>query len=63
MEAMILNDDEKEWMQPLLDLRNALDSPEGENDWDKRDFRTSQGNRFKNSPNLLSSLSQQVQSH
>jgi DNA sulfur modification protein DndC len=44
MEAMILNDDEKEWMQPLLDLRNALDSPEGENDWDKRDFRRMSGN-------------------
>ena len=25
MEAMILNDEEKEWMQPLLDLRNELD--------------------------------------
>lgn len=36
MEAMILNDAEKEWMQPLLDLRNELDI---ENDRDKRDFR------------------------
>ncbi|MFN5838280.1 MAG: DNA phosphorothioation system sulfurtransferase DndC, partial [Pseudanabaena sp.] len=41
MEAMILNDDEKEWMQPMLDLRNALDSPD---DWDKRDFRRMSGN-------------------
>jgi DNA sulfur modification protein DndC len=36
MEAMILNDEEKEWMQPLLDIRNELDI---ENDRDKRDFR------------------------
>ena len=41
MEAMILNDDEKEWMLPMLDLRNALDSPD---DWDKRDFRRMSGN-------------------
>jgi DNA sulfur modification protein DndC len=36
MEAMIQNDEEKEWMQPLLDIRNELDIKE---DWDKRDFR------------------------
>ena len=36
MEAMIQNDEEKEWMQPLLDIRNELDI---ENDRDKRDFR------------------------
>ncbi|WP_449416273.1 DNA phosphorothioation system sulfurtransferase DndC [Phormidium nigroviride] len=36
MEAMILNDEEKEWMQPLLDIRNELDI---EDDRDKRDFR------------------------
>jgi DNA sulfur modification protein DndC len=36
MEAMIQNDQEKEWMQPLLDIRNELDI---ENDHDKRDFR------------------------
>jgi DNA sulfur modification protein DndC len=36
MEAMIQNDQEKEWMQPLLDIRNELDIP---NDHDKRDFR------------------------
>jgi DNA sulfur modification protein DndC len=36
MEAMIQNDEEKEWMQPLLDIRNELDVP---NDYDKRDFR------------------------
>ncbi|HEY9707678.1 MAG TPA: hypothetical protein V6D48_05690, partial [Oculatellaceae cyanobacterium] len=34
--AMIQNDDDKEWMQPLLDIRNELDI---ENDRDKRDFR------------------------
>ncbi|MEL7038829.1 MAG: DNA phosphorothioation system sulfurtransferase DndC [Cyanobacteria bacterium J06592_8] len=36
MEAMILNDEEKEWMQPLLDIRGELDI---KNDRDKRDFR------------------------
>lgn len=36
MEAMIQNDQEKEWMQPLLDIRNELDIP---NDREKRDFR------------------------
>lgn len=36
MEAMIQNDEEKEWMQPLLDLRNELDIKP---DKDKRDFR------------------------
>lgn len=36
MEAMILNDAQKEWMQPLLDIRNELDV---EDDRDKRDFR------------------------
>jgi len=40
MEAMIQNDEEKEWMQPLLDLRNELDV---ENDLDRRDFRRRQG--------------------
>lgn len=41
MEAMIQNDDEKEWMQPLLDIRNELDV---ENDRDRRDFRRMHGN-------------------
>lgn len=36
MEAMIQNDEEKEWMQPLLDIRNELDV---QDDRDKRDFR------------------------
>ena len=36
MEAMILNDEAKEWMQPLLDIRRELDI---KNDRDKRDFR------------------------
>ena len=35
MTAMIQNDNEKEWMEPLLLLRNELD----EHDHDKRDFR------------------------
>lgn len=36
MEAMIQNDEEKEWLQPLLDIRDELDI---QNDHDKRDFR------------------------
>jgi DNA sulfur modification protein DndC len=36
MHAMILNDEEKEWMQPLLDIRNELDIKD---DRPKRDFR------------------------
>lgn len=36
MEAMIQNDEEKEWMQPLLDIRNELDILD---DRPKRDFR------------------------
>ncbi|MEG4492735.1 DNA phosphorothioation system sulfurtransferase DndC [Microcoleus sp. D3_18_C4] len=36
MEAMIQNDEEKEWMQPLLDIRNELDIKD---DRPKRDFR------------------------
>jgi len=35
MEAMIQNE-EKEWMQPLLDIRNDLDV---QDDRDRRDFR------------------------
>ena len=41
MEAMIQNDEEKEWMQPLLDIRNDLDVV---NDRDRRDFRRISGN-------------------
>lgn len=36
MQAMIQNDEDKEWMQPLLDIRNELDEKD---DRDKRDFR------------------------
>ncbi len=36
MAAMIENDQEKEWLQPLLEIRNELDI---KNDRDKRDFR------------------------
>ena len=36
MEAMIQNDEEKEWMQPLLEIRNELDVAD---DHDRRDFR------------------------
>jgi DNA sulfur modification protein DndC len=36
LSAMIQNDEEKEWLQPLVDLRLELDI---QNDRDKRDFR------------------------
>jgi DNA sulfur modification protein DndC len=39
MTAMIQNDEEKEWMLPLLELRNEL----AEEDRDKRDFRRMTG--------------------
>ena len=35
MEAMIQNDEEKEWMQPLLDIRNELDI---KNDREKKKY-------------------------
>jgi len=41
MEAMIQNDEEKEWLQPLLDIRNDL---EVKNDRHRRDFRRLSGN-------------------
>jgi DNA sulfur modification protein DndC len=41
MQAMILNDEEKEWMIPLLELRNDLDLPD---DRPLRDFRRMNGN-------------------
>lgn len=40
MRAMIQNDEEKEWMLPLLALRNKLDQP---NDREIRDFRRMSG--------------------
>jgi DNA sulfur modification protein DndC len=40
MSAMIQNDQDKEWMQPLLDLRNDLDIPD---DRHLRDFRRMNG--------------------
>jgi len=40
MTAMIQNDEEKEWMLPLLELRNELDAPD---DRDRRDFRRMNG--------------------
>lgn len=41
MQAMIQNDDEKEWMLPLLELRNELDVQDDRN---LRDFRRMKGN-------------------
>ncbi|MNJ52807.1 hypothetical protein D3C77_481610 [compost metagenome] len=40
MHAMIQNDDQKSWMQPILDFRNNYLST---NDWDVRDFRRMNG--------------------
>jgi DNA sulfur modification protein DndC len=49
MHAMIQNDEEKEWMRPLLDLRNDLDV---QNDRGLRDFRRMNGlvQLFHNEP-------------
>ena len=44
MQAMIQNDEEKEWMLPLLELRNELDPPKTrEKDRPLRDFRRMNG--------------------
>ena len=44
MNAMIQNDEEKEWMQPLLELRNRLDPPDTPDaDRPLRDFRRMNG--------------------
>ena len=44
MQAMIRNDEEKEWMLPLLELRNELDPPKtDEGDRPLRDFRRMNG--------------------
>ena len=42
MEAMIANDEEKEWMIPLLEFRNKFGNEEG--DRDRRSFRRMHGN-------------------
>ncbi|MFE6530132.1 DNA phosphorothioation system sulfurtransferase DndC [Streptomyces rochei] len=41
MTAMIRNDEEKEWMRPLLELRNELDNKDAEKE--TRDFRRMNG--------------------
>ncbi len=44
MQAMIRNDEEKEWMLPLLELRNELDPPKtSDGDRPLRDFRRMSG--------------------
>ena len=44
MQAMIQNDDEKQWMLPLLELRNRLDAPRTpQGDRALRDFRRMNG--------------------
>lgn len=40
MQAMIQNDDQKSWMQPILDFRNTYLSVQ---DWDVRDFKRMNG--------------------
>lgn len=42
MEAMIMNDSEKEWMTPLLDFRNYIG--DAASDRERRDFRRMTGN-------------------
>lgn len=42
MEAMIANDEEKEWMTPLLEFRNEFGNEEG--DRERRSFRRMKGN-------------------
>lgn len=43
MTAMIQNDDDKEWMQPLLSLRNELDPKVERSHPERRDFRRMSG--------------------
>lgn len=53
MQAMIQNDEEKDWLLPLLELRNELDPPKTANsDRHLRDFRRMSGNvqLFNNRP-------------
>jgi DNA sulfur modification protein DndC len=52
MSAMIQNDEQKSWMQPLLDLRNELDIYD---DHDRRDFR-----RMTGKVQLLSGINEKV---
>ena len=42
MEAMIANDQEKEWMTPLLEFRNEFGNEDG--DRERRSFRRMKGN-------------------
>lgn len=44
MEAMIMNDSQKSWMQPLLDFRNDIGN--ASKDRERRDFRKMHGNVF-----------------
>jgi DNA sulfur modification protein DndC len=52
--AMIQNDEEKEWMQPLLDFRKELDAEETR---DRRDFRRRNGDVQLYERNLESGIS------
>ena len=52
--AMIQNDEEKEWLQPLLDFRKELDDEENR---ERRDFRRRRGNVQLYERNLDSEIS------
>ncbi len=52
--AMIQNDEEKEWLQPLLDFRQELDAEENRH---KRDFRRRNGNVYLYERNLEGKIS------
>ncbi|KPQ40732.1 MAG: putative sulfurtransferase DndC [Phormidium sp. OSCR] len=54
LSAMIQNDEEKAWMEPLLDLRAELDTPESRN---MRDFRRRNGKVQLYERNLEGSVS------
>jgi DNA sulfur modification protein DndC len=61
MHAMIQNDEEKEWMLPLLELRNELDNP---NDRDLRDFRRMNGFvQIHNGRNIAGPYTQSSREH
>ncbi len=51
MEAMIANDEEKDWMAPLLEFRNEFGCEEG--DREKRSFRKMNGTIMGNYGHLF----------
>ena len=53
MSAMIQNDAEKEWMMPLLEIRNALDFRQGDGDEENSDRRLRDFRRMNGSVQLF----------